>query len=88
VSKVVCLVSGSRREPHLVLGVPATWSLGGSPATSSTLRLGVKRRRQVLCGGRGDPPSLVEKLCSGTRGQGDRDCIHGRDLVAEKQYSL
>ena len=37
----------------------------------------------TLCGGRGDPPSFVEKLLSGTRGQGDRDCVHGGDLVAE-----
>ena len=64
-TKVCALCLGSRREPHLVLGVPATWSLGGSPATSSTLRLGVERRRQALCGGRGDPllwwrSSLVE----------------------------
>jgi len=50
VSKVVCLVSGSRREPHLVLGVPATWSLVGSPATSSTLQLGVERRRHLCAG--------------------------------------
>ena len=27
--------------------------------------------------------TFVEKLLSGTRGQGDRDCVHGRDLVAE-----
>ena len=52
-------------EPTLVLGVPASWSLGGLPAMSMTLRLGVERRRQALCGGRGDPlpwwrSSLVE----------------------------
>ena len=29
------------------------------------------------------PPSLVEKLLSGTRDQGDRDCVHERDLIAE-----
>ena len=35
------------------------------------------------------PPSLVEKLLSGTRDQGDRGLgVLGRDLVAEKQYSL
>ena len=33
------------------------------------------------------PPSLVEKLLSGTRDQGDHDCVHGRDLIAVKQYS-
>ena len=34
------------------------------------------------------PPPFLVKLLSGTRGQVDRDCVHGRDLVAEKQYSL
>ena len=57
-SKVVCLVSGSRREPHLVLGVPATWSLGGSPATSSTLRFGVERQRH-LCAWDVETPALL-----------------------------
>ena len=75
----MCL--GSRREPPLVLGVPAHWSLGGSPAMPSTLRLGVERRRQTLYGGRGDPLSFVGKLLSEKRNQGDRDCVHGRDLI-------
>jgi len=35
------------------------------------------------------PPSLVEKLLSGIRDQGDRGLgVLGRDLIAEKQYSL
>ena len=37
----------------------------------------------TLCAGDVETPSFVEKLLSGTRGQGDRDCVHGRDLVAE-----
>jgi len=28
------------------------------------------------------PPPFLVKFLSGTRGQGDRDCVHGRDLVA------
>ena len=72
----LCL--GSRREPPLVLGVPGPWSLDGSPATSSTLRLGVERR----------PPPFLVKLLSGKRDQGDRDCVRGRDLITVKQYSL
>ena len=28
------------------------------------------------------PPSFVGKLLSGKRDQGDRDCVHGRDLIA------
>ena len=37
----------------------------------------------TLCTGDVETPSFVEKLLSGTRGQGDRDYVHGRDLVAE-----
>ena len=29
----------------------------------------------------------MDKLLSGKRDQDDRDCVHGRDLIAEKQYS-
>ena len=41
----------------------------------------------TLYGGRGDPLSFVGKLLSGKRDQGDRDCVHGRDLIARKRYS-
>ena len=63
------------------LGAPAPWSvkLAGNV---STLRLGVERRRHFVRG-TWRPPFFVEKLLSGTRGQGDRDCVHGKDLVAE-----
>ena len=44
-------------EPKEELGAPAPWSLGGSPATLSTLRLGVERRRQ-LCAGDVETPIL------------------------------
>ena len=36
----------------------------------------------TLYGGRGDPLSFVGKLLSGKRDQDDRDCVHGRDLIA------
>ena len=36
----------------------------------------------TLYGGRGDPLSFVGKLLSGKRDQGDRDCVHRRDLIA------
>ena len=36
----------------------------------------------TLYGGRGDPISFVDKLLSGKKDQGDRDCVHGRDLIA------
>ena len=54
-------------EPKEDFGVPAPWSFEGSPATSSTLRLGVKWRRH-LCAGDVETPSFVEKLLSGTPG--------------------
>ena len=38
----------------------------------------------TLYGGRGDPLSFVGKLLSGKRDQGDRDCVHGRDLIVGK----
>ena len=53
---------------------------------SSTLRLGVERRRQP-CAGDVETPSFVKKLLSGNRDQGDRGFDHGRDLIAEKRYS-
>ena len=64
-------------ENHLVLGEPAI--LGGwcGTATTSFMR------------GTWRPPSLEEKLLGGTKDQGDRRLgVLGRDLVAEKQYSL
>ena len=72
-------------EPKEDFGAPAPWSFEGSPVTSSTLRLGVERQRHLCIFVRGTwrPPSFVEKLLSGTRGQGDCDCVHERDLVAE-----
>ena len=87
-ARLCALCLGSRREPPHVLGEPAI--------------LGVLVTRQHVfdplawCGvamtsfvqGMWRPPSLVEKLLSETRDQGDRDCVHGKDLVAEKQYSL
>ena len=50
-------------ENHILYSVCRP--LGGLPATSTILRFGVERRRQALCGGRGDPlpwwrSSLVE----------------------------
>ena len=38
----------------------------------------------TLYGGRGDPLSFVGKLLSGKRDESDRDCVHGRDLIAGK----
>jgi len=57
-ARLCALCLGSRREPPLVLGVPAPWSLGGLPASSSTLRLGVEQRRH-LCAGDVETPTLL-----------------------------
>ena len=62
--------------------MPAPWSFGGSPTTSTTLQLGVERRRH-LCAGDVETPSFVEKLLSGTRGQGDRGDLQA--LVATQE---
>ena len=69
-------------EPKEDFGAPAPWSFEGSPTRHRPSDL-VWSDNDTLCGGRGEPPSFVEKLLSGTWGQGDRDCVHGRDLVAE-----
>ena len=42
----------------------------------------------ALYEGRGDPLSFVGKLLSGKRDQGDRDCVHERDLISGKRYFL
>ena len=69
-------------EPKQELGAPAPWSLEDSPATSCDPPTWCGAAT-TLCAGDVETPSFVEKLLSGTRGQGDRDCVHGRDLVAE-----
>ena len=69
-------------EPKQELGAPAPWSmkLAGNVIDPSDL---VWSGDDIFVRGTWRPPSFVEKLLSGTRGQGDRDCVHGRDLVAE-----
>ena len=57
------------------------WSLGGSPARlrpSGLVWSGV----DDIVRGMWRPPPFVEKLLSGKWDQGDRDCVHGRDLIA------
>ena len=73
-------------EPKQELSVPAPWSmkLAGNVIDPLTWC----GAATTLCAGDVETPSFVEKLLSGTRGQGDRDCVHERDFVAEKQYSL
>ena len=63
-------------------GAPAPWSIGGSPTRHRPSDL-VWSSDDNLVRGMWKPPSFVEKLLSGTRDQGDHDCVHGRDLIAE-----
>ena len=68
-------------EPNQELGAPAPWSVKlADNVIDPPTWCGAAT---TLCEGDVETPSFVEKLLSGTRGQGDRDCVHGRDLVAE-----
>jgi len=69
-------------EPKEEFGAPAPWSFEGSPARHRPSDL-VWSGDDNIVRGTWRPPSFVEKLLSGTRDQGDRDCVHERDLVAE-----
>ena len=73
-------------EPKEDFGAPAPWSFEGSPARHRPSDM-VWSGDDNIMRGTWRPPSFVEKLLSGTQGQGDRDCVHGSDLVAEQQYS-
>ena len=64
----------------MYLGAPASLELWWLAGKSTTLRLGVERRRRQ-CAGDGDPSFMAISL-SEDRDQGDRDCVHGRDLIA------
>ena len=68
-------------EPKQELGAPVPWSvkLAGNVIDPPTWC----GAATTLCAGDVETPSFVEKLLSGTRSQDDRDCVHGRDLVAE-----
>ena len=73
-------------EPKEDFGALAPWSIGGSPARHRSSDL-VWSGDDNLCAGDVETPSFVEKLLSGTGDQGDRDCVHGRDLISKKRYS-
>ena len=63
------------------LDVPAPWSIGSSPARHRPSDL-VWSGDDNLVRGTWRPSSFVDKLLSGKRDQGDRDCVYRRDLVA------
>jgi len=70
-----------KSEPTKYFDVSAPWSFWWLAGMSSTLRLGLERRRQP-CTGDVETPSFVGKLLSEKQDQGDRDCVHGRVLIA------
>ena len=69
-------------EPKEDFGAPAPWSFEARRQRQRPSDL-VWSGVDDLVRGTWIPPFFVEKLLSGTRGQGDRDCVHRRDLVAE-----
>ena len=73
-------------EPIKYLGAPAPWSFEARRNVNDPPTW-CGAAWTTLCGGRGDPPSFVEKLLSGNQDQGDRGVDHERDLIAEKRYS-
>jgi len=73
-------------EPTRYLGAPAPWSFEARRQRQRPSDL-VWSGVDDLVRGTWRPPSLVEKLLSGNRDQGDRGVDHGRDLIAEKRYS-
>ena len=72
-------------EPKEDFGAPAPWSIGGSPARQRPSGLVWSGVDNIVRGAE-TPPSWARSL-SGKRDQGDRDCFHGRDLIAVKRYS-
>ena len=73
-------------KPKEELGAPAPWSIRGSSACQRPSDL-VWSSVDNIVRGTETPPSWAISL-SGKRDQGDRDCVHGRDLIAVKRYSL
>ena len=78
---MLCLVAGSRVNQQSILVHRPLGAFGGSPARHRPSGL-MWSGNDDLVRGTWRPPSFVEKLLSGKRDQGDRDCIHRRDLIA------
>ena len=63
-------------------GAPAPWSFGGSPASQRSSDLVWSGVDDIVRGAE-TPLSWAISL-SEDRDQGDRDCVHGRDLIDGK----
>ena len=77
-------MAGSRVNQHCILVRRPPWSFGGSPASlrpSGLVWSGVDN----IVRGMETPPWEIS--LSEDRDQGERDCVHGRDLIAGKRYS-
>jgi len=82
----VPLYCGSLSNLQEELGAPAPWSFEARRQRRRPSDL-VWSGVDDLVRGTWRPPFFVEKLLSGNRDQSDRGFDHGRDLIAEKQYS-
>ena len=80
------LVAGSRANQTFTSVHRPPWSIGGSPARQRPSGLVWSGVDNIVRGT--ETPLSWAISFSGNRDQGDRDCVHGRDLIAEKQYSL
>jgi len=78
-------VAGSRVNHTCITMRRPLGAIGGSPASQRPSGLvwsgvdNIVRRMETL-------PSWAISLTE-DQDQGDRDCVHGRDLIAEKRYS-
>ena len=82
-SKVLCLVAGSRVNHTCIMVRRPLRAIGGSPASQRPSGL-VWSSVDNIVRGTETPPSWASSL-SGKRDQGDRNCVHGKDLIAGKQ---
>jgi hypothetical protein len=78
-------VAGSRVNHTCITVRRPLGAIGGSPASQRPSGL-VWSGVDDIVRGTETPPSWAISL-SEDRDQGDRDCVHGRDLIAGKRYS-
>ena len=79
-------MAGSRVNHTCIMVRRSLGAIGGSPASQRPSGL-VWSGVDDIVRGTETPPSWAISL-TGNWDQGDRDCVHGRDSIAGKQYSL
>ena len=82
IARPSALVLWFSSEPKEEFGAPAPWSCEARRQRHRPSDL-VWSGDDIFVRGTWRPSFFVDKLLSGTQGQGDRGCVHGRDLVAE-----